>query len=165
MVIPESISELSNKDSCRLDTNNFLRETQIYVLILYDAYALENRLEIDKQQCGAWWKDSYITNAIKKDPHSQEGKQREVIRWEPTPEGGDTEVGELLGFGDPLWKEKGLNHILGTPGLKSETRKTNLHWCADQRDWQGNCEKLEFHSLRAGIQLLPCPQNKAEEAH
>lgn len=91
-----------------------------------------------------------------------EGKQREVIRWEPTPEGGDTEAGELLGFGDPLWKERGLNHILGTPGLESETRKTNLLcWCAHQWDWQGSCEKLEFHSLRAGIHLLPCSQNKA----
>ena len=78
-----------------------------------------------------------------------------MIRLGPTPEGGDTEVGELLGFGDPLWKERVLNHILGTPGPQSDTRKTNpLHWFEDKWDWQGGCEKLELHSLRACTCLL-----------
>ena len=61
------------------------------------------------------------------DPHLQEGTQKRRV---------------YHGLGDPPWGMKGSNHMLGTPALRSNTRKMSfLGWFESQWDLQKDCKK------------------------
>lgn len=65
-------------------------------------------------------------------------KERKVIRSGPMPLGEDTKVGgmELHRFRDPPYGVRGMNYVLGTPAMESNTSKTSPpRWLKNQSDF------------------------------
>ena len=110
------------------------------------------------KQTGDWQKDSCKTKVVRK-IHTESGRKgREAIRLGPLSLGGNTEgKGNYMGLEilSP-WGVRCLSHILDTPGLGSNTRKTSpLSWFGNQWNWQEGCKKHRLCSWRMCTHVLP----------
>ena len=104
---------------------------------------------------GDWQKNTCTTKAVRKIYTELGKKGSEAIRSGSVSLAGDKEEeGDYTG-GDIPWVVSGLSHILGAPGLASETRKMSPLSCLEnQWDWQESCKKPSLHSWKVYTHCL-----------